>query len=98
MSQARLVNSFGRPKAPNMYNFFVFETCDIDVPGLIIAQSNFKRQRAQFDMQPTPKTKRPFMTRNTYAKKAPRTSDWYTDYVVDAGETWRDESHRDGKC
>ena len=41
--------------------------------------------------------KRPFKHRKTYLRRDPRTSFWWIDYVIDAGHTWRDPTHRDGK-
>ena len=40
---------------------------------------------------------RPFKHRKTYFRRDPRTSFWWIDYVIDAGHTWRDPTHRDGK-
>jgi hypothetical protein len=38
-----------------------------------------------------------FQPRTTYPKKDPRQSDWYLDYVIDEGRTFRNPDHRDGK-
>jgi hypothetical protein len=41
--------------------------------------------------------KRKFMHRNVYDGRDPRTSFWWLDYVIDAGRTWRDPTHKNGK-
>ena len=42
-------------------------------------------------------SKRPFKHRKTYFRRDPKTSFWWIDYVIDAGNTWRDPAHRDRK-
>ena len=42
-------------------------------------------------------SKRPFRHRKAYTKRDPKTSFWWSDYVIDADHTWRDPTHRNGK-
>ena len=39
--------------------------------------------------------KKKFKPRRTYIKKDPKMSSWWTDYVIDERETFRDLDHRD---
>ena len=41
--------------------------------------------------------KKKFKPRRTYIKKDPKMSSWWTDYVIDERETFRDLDHRDGR-
>jgi hypothetical protein len=41
--------------------------------------------------------KRKFLHRNVYDGRDPRASFWWLDDVIDAGRTWRDPTHKNGK-
>ena len=41
--------------------------------------------------------KKKFKSRKSYRKRDPKTSDWWTDYIVDERGTFSDLSHREGK-
>ena len=41
--------------------------------------------------------KKKFRSRKSYRRRDPKTSNWWTDYVIDERGTFSDLSHRDGK-
>ena len=56
-----------------------------------------QKKRAAESVADGRKKKKPFASRKRYPKQNPKNTDWYRDYCVDAGETFRNPEHRDGK-
>lgn len=56
-----------------------------------------KRRRDDVENSSNKQKKRPYMRRKVYAKRDPKTSFWWIDYVQDLDHTWRDVTHRNGK-
>ena len=69
----------------------------LDVLGFFQAKRAYNANKRRWDARSPEKAKRPFTPRKNYGRKDPRTSEWYMDYVLDAGKTFRDPTHRDGK-
>jgi len=84
------------PTAPSILPHLLHDD-GLDVLGFFQAKRAYNANKRRWDARSPEKAKRPFTPRKNYGRKDPRTSEWYMDYVLDAGKTFRDPTHRDGK-
>ena len=72
-------------KRPHPVDFLDLESFDIDQLAFQVAYNDYEKY-----LQNIPKEKqRKFSQRKSYPRKDPKTSQWYTDYVLDSSrDAW----------
>jgi hypothetical protein len=82
---------------PNLINFLDMSTGQLDYLGYCNGLKDFDESKRLSEEAAERPQKRPFKPRMSYYRRNPKDSVWWTDYVVDAGHTFCDPTHRNGK-
>lgn len=76
---------------PELIDFFDLTSGQLDVFNYAYSLLEYDERKRDFPDTAVKSNKRP------YARRDPKSSFWWVDYVVDAEHTWRDPTHRNGK-
>ena len=83
---------------PDLIDYFEDdEMKNIDCVRFIIDSQNYEAGEKRKAPTLEEKKRRPYVERKTHARRDPKSTHWWLDYVVDAERTWRDPGHRNGK-
>lgn len=82
---------------PELIDFIDFATGKLDVFKYSYSLLEYDDRKRSLPDVVEKKSKRPFVHRKVYDGRDPRSSFWWLDYVIDAGHTWRDPNHKNGK-
>ena len=81
---------------PKLFDYIDVDKFDIDYYSYMVDNNEFEHRNDAAEL-PKLKSKKLFGKRKVYERKDPKSSQWWHDYVIDANNTYKDESHRDGK-
>ena len=87
---------------PRLSQFYDFNTRQYDIIGYILSKRRWKSQYGgklywKLLNNGDQNNSHCFRPRQTYERRDPKTSQWWIDYVLDVNNTWKDETHRNGK-
>ena len=82
---------------PELIDFVDFASGQLDMFKYANSLLEYDVRKRELPDKEEKSSKRPFRHRKAYTKRDPKTSFWWSDYVIDADHTWRDPTHRNGK-